>query len=101
MSLCLSTVLSALPYLNQSKELILALCAGEGKSIIIFDREGQPIESKSCLDCIVHGFITKPSFSVAELILTEHKVAYNAFKADPDKSKAVQHYFQTGPPEIV
>ena len=102
MSLCLSTVLSTLPYLNQSKGLILAtICAGEGKSVIIFDREGHSIESKSCLGCIVHGFITNPSFSVAELIFTKHKVAYNALKADLVKSKALQHYFQTGPPEIV
>ena len=101
-SRCFWTALSTLPYLNQSKGLILAtICAGEGKSVIIVDREGQPIKSKTCLDCIVHGFITKPSFTVAELILTEHKVAYNALKADLDKSKSVQHYFQTAPPEIV
>ncbi len=102
-SLFLWTVLSALPYLNQSKGLYLAtICSGEGKSVIIVDREGQPIKSKTwCLDCIVPGFITKQSFTVAELLLTEHKVAYNALKADLDKSKAVQHYFQTGPPEIL
>ena len=103
MSLCLWTVLSILPYFNQSKRLILAtICSGEGKSFIIVDREGQPIKSKTwCLDCIVHGFITKPSFTVVDVILAGHKVAYKALKADLDKSKAVQHYFQTGPPEIV
>ena len=103
MSLCLWTALSTLPYLNQSKGFYLAtICSGEGKSVIIVDRKGQPIKAKTwCLDCIVHGFITKPSFTVAELILTEHNVAYTALKADLDKSKAVQHYFQTGPPEIV
>ena len=102
-SLCLWTALSTLPYLNQSKGFYLAtICSGEGKSVIIVDRKGQPIKAKTwCLDCIVHGFITKPSFTVAELILTEHNVAYTALKADLDKSKAVQHYFQTGPPEIV
>ena len=42
-----------------------------------------------------------PSFSVAELILNECKAAYKALKADLEKPQAVQHYFKTGPPEIV
>ena len=45
--------------------------------------------------------MAEPSFRNAELILNEHKVAYNALKACLDKQHAVQHYFQTGPPEIV
>ena len=102
-SLCLLTILSTFPYLNQSKRLYLApICAGGGESIVIVEREGQPIKSKTwCLDCIVHGFMAEPSFSVAELILNERKAAYNALKADLEKPQAVQHYFQTGPPEIV
>ena len=102
-SLCLWTVLSTLPYLNQSKDLYLAtICSGESKSIILVDIEGQPIKSKTwCLDCVVQVFRAEPSFSIADLILSERKAAYNALKADLEKPQAVQHYFQTGPPEIV
>jgi hypothetical protein len=45
--------------------------------------------------------MSDPSFSFAELILNENKAAYNAPKADFFKPQAVQHYYQTGPPEIV
>ena len=102
-SLCLWTIICTLSYLNQSKGFYLVtICSGEGKSSIAVDRKGQPIKSKTwCLACIVQVFIAEPSFSIAELILNEHKVAYDALKADLDKPQAVPHYFQTGPPEIV
>ena len=96
-------MLSTLPYLNQSKRLYLAtICSGEGNSIIVVDREGQPIKSKTwCLDSIVRAFRAELSFRVAKLILNEHKTAYNALKADLGKPQKLQHYFQIGPPEIV
>ena len=101
-SVCLWTLLSTLPYLNEPKGLYLAtICSGEGETINVFDREGQPIKSKTwCIVCIVQGFMAEQSFSVAELILNERKEAYNAFIADLDKPQPAQHYFQTGPPEI-
>ena len=102
-SLCFWTVLSTLPYLNQSNGVYLAtICSGEGKHIIVVDRNDQPIKSETwCLDCIVQISMSDPSFSFAELILNEHKAAYNSPKADFFKPQAVQHYFQTGPPEIL
>ena len=54
-----------------------------------------------CLACIVQIFMAEPSLCITELILNEHKVAYNALKAGLERPHAVQHYFQTGPPEIV
>ena len=65
------------------------------------EKANRSSQKNCCLDYIVRGFMAEPSFSIAKLILNEHKVAYNALKADLDKSKAVQHYFQTGPPEIL
>ena len=102
-SLCLWTVLSTLPYLNHNNGVYLAtICSGEGEHITIVDGNGQPIKSETwCLDCIVQISMSDPSFSFAELILNEHKAAYNAPKADFFKPQAVQHYYQTGPPEIV
>ena len=102
-SLCLWTILSPLLHLNQSKGLYLAtICSGEGKSIIVVGIEGKPIKWKTwCLDCTVQGLMAEQSFSIAELILNEHKAACKALKASLDKLQAVQYYFQTGPPEIV
>ena len=102
-SLCLWTLLSTLPYVNHSNGVYLAtICSGEDEHIIVVDRNGKTIKSETwCLDCIVQISMSDPSFSFDELILNEHKAAHHAPKADFFKPQTVQHYFQTGPPEIL
>ena len=101
--LCFYKMLSDLPYLNQFKRLYLAtICSGDDNSIIVVDKEDQPVKSKTwSLDSFAQAFVAEPSFKVAKLILNEHKAAYNALKADLGKLQELQHNFQTGPPEIV